>query len=198
MSFVLRKYKWFRATREFRPVSEVANGPLLFFLIAFFFLSSGVVFLFLWWVKMNLRLTLDDNTDFSRPPECEMMMTYNMILSPANDAKWREHESSKKLNSDCEWMTEKWHEHDRMLRAIRKKSHESIVSLVTIDRNLPIQVTLSIYTFKYTHTTLGFTTQWRMRWWMLKWMKYGYGRGDDDSDDTNYDGAVLPYFRQTR
>jgi len=76
-----------------------------------------------------------------------------------------------------EW---KWYENDRMLRAKRLEKVTSIVSLVTIDKNLPVQITLSIYTFKYTHTTQGFTTQWRMRWWMLKWVN-GYGRGDDDT-----------------
>lgn len=152
--------------------------------------------LFLWWMKMNLWLTLDDNTDFSRPPECEMMMIYNVILSPANDAKWREHELSEKLNR-LRVNDRKWYDNDRMLRAIRKKSHEHCFARDYWLKNFPVQITLSIYTFKYTHTTLGFTTQWRMRWWMLKWVN-GYGRGDDDSDDTDYDGAILPYFRQTR
>lgn len=75
-------------------------------------------------------------------------------------------------------------------KTIRKR-HEHC--FVTFDRNFPIQITLSIYTFKYTHTTLGFTTQWRMRWWMLIWVN-GYGHGDDDSDDTDYDGAITPVF----
>jgi len=74
----------------------------------------------------------------------------------------------------------------------------SIVSLVTIE-NLPVQITLSIYTFKYTHTTQGIyntmtdevmdaeMSEWVWTWW--RW---------HDSDDTDYDGAILPYFRQTR
>jgi len=124
---------------------------------------------------MNLRPTLDDNTDFFRSPECEMMMTYNMILSRTDDTKWREHEAKFKQITN-EW---KWYENDRMLRAKRLEKVMSIVSLVTIE-NLPVQITLSIYTFKYTHTTQGFTTQWRMRWWMLKWVN-GYGCGDDDT-----------------
>jgi len=50
--------------------------------------------------------------------------------------------------------------------------------------DIPVQVTLSIYTFKYTHTTLGIyntmtdeVTDAEMSEWVM----------DDDSDDTDYD-----------
>lgn len=75
---------------SFNPLARSPAGALLFFLIAFFFLSlvrSRLSFLFLMNEDESATPTLDDNTDFSRPPECEMMMTYNMILSPTNDAK---------------------------------------------------------------------------------------------------------------
>lgn len=85
----LRKYN-FHAIRELQPVSEVASGGTAFLSDCFFFLSlvrSRLSFLFLMNEDESATPTLDDNTDFSRPPECEMMMTYNMILSPTNDAK---------------------------------------------------------------------------------------------------------------
>lgn len=150
MSSVLRKYKWFRAIRELKPVSEIASGYCFSFWLLFF--SSGVTFLFLWWMKMNLRLTLDDKTDFSRPHECEMMMTYNMILFPANDAKWREHESSEKLNR-LRVNDRKWYENDRMLRAIRKKSRALFRSWLLIEKFPGSNNVEYLYFQIYTHNT---------------------------------------------
>lgn len=196
MSFVLRKYKWFRAIRELRPVSEILPAGAAFLSDHFFlFLVWRVVFFDEWRWICDWLLTINNQISLVRP-SAKWWWHTNMILSPANDAKWREHESSEKLSRlrvNDRKMTWKMTE----CRERLEKKVTSTVSLVIIDRNLPVQITLSIYTFKYTHTTLGFTTQWRMRWWMLKWVN-GYGRGDNDSDDTDYDGAVLPYFRQTR
>lgn len=124
MSSVLRKYKWFpRDTRAPTRQRGAPAGAAFFFflsLIGFFhFFSSGVGFLFFFLFLMNedesaidsrrqyrfFFLSLSLSLSLVRP-SARWWWRDNMILAPANDAKWHEHESSVKLNRLREWMTE--------------------------------------------------------------------------------------------
>lgn len=92
-------------------------------------------------------------------------------------------------------MTEKmtWKWPNELTKRLEKVM--SIVSLVTIDRNLPVQNNVEYLYFQiYTHNTGIYNTMTEMRWWMLKWVN-GYGDVVTIMVMTLItDGAILPYF----